>query len=115
MTRGFGAFQVRFRRPEGREALERSTTGWLTALPTTHGDIMAQAVPGMRAQRWQAFLTKMPWDEEVLNRQRVAQLLAEATMGDGVLVVDETGFPKPGAASVGVERQYAGTLGQVGH
>jgi len=27
-------FQVRFRRPEGREALERYTTGRLTELPT---------------------------------------------------------------------------------
>ena len=35
------AFQVRFRRPEGRAALERSTTGLLTELPTKHGDTSA--------------------------------------------------------------------------
>jgi SRSO17 transposase len=87
----------------------------LTELPNKNGDTIAQAVPGMSAQRLQEFLTNMQWDEEDLNRQRVAKMLAEATMGDGILVVDETGFPKQGTASVGVARQYSGTLGKVGN
>lgn len=109
------SFQVRFRRPEGREALERYTTGLLTELPNKNCDTLAQAVPGTSEQRLQEFLTNMPWDEEDLNRQRVQKMLAEATRGDGVLVVDDTGFPKQGKASVGVERQYSGTLGKVGN
>jgi hypothetical protein len=32
---------------------------------------------------------------------------------DGVLVVDETGFLKKGAHSVGVARQYSGTAGRI--
>jgi SRSO17 transposase len=76
---------------------------------------MAQAVPGTSAQRLQEFLTNMQWDEEDLNRQRVTKMIAEATTGDGVLVVDDTGFPKQGTASVGVARQYSGTLGKVGN
>ena len=110
-----GAFQVRFRRPEGREALERSTTGLLTELPNKNGDTIAQAVPETSAQRLQEFLTKMQWDEEDLNRQRVQKMIAEARRGDGVLILDDTGFPKQGTASVGVERQYSGTLGKVGN
>jgi SRSO17 transposase len=109
------SFQVRFRRPEGREALERYTTGLLTELPNKTCDTRAQAVPGTSEQRLQEFLTNMPWDEEDLNRQRVQKMLAEATRGDGVLVVDDPGFPQQGKASVGVERQYSGTLGKVGH
>src|SRR5262245_46441562 len=99
------AFQVRFRRPEGRHALERYTTGLLTELASKNGDTIAQAVPGTSAQRLQECLTNMPWDEEDLNRQRVAKMLAEATTDDGVLVIDETGLPKQGIASVGVARQ----------
>jgi SRSO17 transposase len=110
-----GAFQVRFRRPEGRQALERYTTGRLTELPNKNGDTIAQAVPGTSAQRLQEFLTKMQWDEEDLNRQRVEKMIAEAAVGDGVLIIDDTGFPKQGTASVGVERQYSGTLGKVGN
>src|SRR5215475_744568 len=86
-----GAFQVRFRRPEGRQALERYTTGLLTELPNQNCDTLAQAVPGSSEQRLQEFLTNLPWDEEELNRQRVQKRLAEATRGDGVLVFDDTG------------------------
>jgi SRSO17 transposase len=42
-------------------------------------------------------------------------MIAEATTGDAVLVVDDTGFPKRGTTSVGVARQYSGTLGKVGN
>jgi len=108
-------FQVRFRRPEGRQALERYTTGLLTELPTKNGDTIAQAVPGTSAQRLQEFLTNMQWDAEDLNRQRVQKMIAEASTGDGVLVVDDSGLPKQGSASVGVARQYSGTLGKVGN
>jgi SRSO17 transposase len=106
---------VRFRRPEGRAALERYTTGLLTELPNKNCDTMAQAVPGTTEQRLQEFLTTMQWDEEDLNRQRVQKMIAEASTGHGVLVFDDTGFPKQGKASVGVERQYSGTVGQGGN
>src|SRR5215475_12487504 len=110
-----GSFHVRFRRPEGAEALERYMTGLLTELPTKNCDTIAQAVPGTSEQRLQEFLTNMQWDAEDLNRQRVQKLVVEATLGDGVLVLDDTGFAKQGKASVGVARQYSGTLGKVGN
>ncbi len=109
------AFQVRFRRPEGTGALERYMTGLLTELPNKNCDTIAQAVPGTSEQRLQEFLTNMQWDENDLNRQRVQKMMAEAALGEGVLVLDDTGFPKQGKTSVGVARQYSGTLGKVGN
>ncbi len=108
-------FTVRFRRPESKTALERYLTGLLTELPNKNCDTMATAVPGTNEQRLQEFLTNMHWDEDDLNRQRVEKLIAEATLGNGVLIFDDTGFAKQGKASVGVARQYSGTLGKVGN
>jgi SRSO17 transposase len=108
-------FQVRFRRLEGKAALERYLTGLLTDLPNKNCDTMAEAVPGTSAQRLQEFLTNMQWDDEDLNGQRVHKMIAEATVGQGVLIFDDTGFAKQGKRSVGVARQYSGTLGKVGN
>jgi SRSO17 transposase len=108
-------FKIRFRRPEAEAALERYLTGLLTQLPNKNCNTMAQAVPGTHEQRLQGFLTTMQWDEEDLNRQRVEKMIAKATIGNGVLIFDDTGFAKQGKASVGVARQYSGTLGKVGN
>ena len=110
-----GCFQVSFQRAEGSAALERYTTGLLTELRNKNCDTMAQAVPGTSEQRLQGFLTSTVWDEEDLNRQRVQEMVRTATVGDGVLVLDDTGFAKQGKASVGVAPQYSGTLGKVGN
>src|SRR5207253_10188759 len=101
----FSIFKVRLRRPEGEAALERYLTGLLTELPNKNCDTMAEAVPGTSEQCLQEFLTNMQWDEQDLNRQRVAKLIAEAIVGNGVLMFDETGCAKQGKASVGVARQ----------
>jgi len=106
-------FQVHFRRSEGEASLERYLTGLLTELPNKNCDTMASAVPGTSEQRLQEFLTNMQWDEQDLNRQRVEKMMAEATLSNGMLMFDDTGFAKQGKASVGVARQYSGTLGKV--
>jgi SRSO17 transposase len=108
-------FHVHFQRSEGPQALERYLTGLLTEHPNKNCDTIAQVVPGTTEQRLQGLLTAMAWDEDDLNRQRVERLLALPTEGDGVLIFDDTGFAKQGHASVGVARQYSGTLGKVGN
>src|SRR6478609_10981510 len=108
-------FHVHFARSEGPAALERYLTGLLTEQPNKNCDTIAQVVPGTSEQRLQGLLTAMAWDEDDLNRQRVERLLALPTEGDGVLIFDDTGFAKQGKCSVGVARQYSGTLGKTGN
>jgi SRSO17 transposase len=60
-------------------------------------------------QAFQHFITHAPWDAEVVWRR----LRAVTPARSGILILDETSFPKSGAHSVGVARQYCGALGKV--
>jgi SRSO17 transposase len=106
-------FQVHFDRRESRAAAERYLTGLLTDHPNKNCDTLATVVPGTSEQSLQGLLTTMVWDDTDLNRQRVQVMRALPTEGDGVLIFDDTGFAKQGKSSVGVARQYSGTLGKV--
>jgi SRSO17 transposase len=64
-------------------------------------------------QGLQQFLSQSPWPARVV-RDQLARHLAAAG-GVRSLIVDDTGFPKQGRHSVGVARQYSGTLGKVGN
>src|SRR3954454_45032 len=108
-------FHVHFLRSEGRHALDRYLTGLLTELPNKNCDTIAASIPGTSEQQLQGLLSTTAWDQEDLNRQRVQQLLQLPSEGDGVLIFDDTGFAKQGRCSVGVARQYSGTLGKKGN
>ena len=108
-------FRVHFARSEGPAALERYLTGLLTEQPHKNCDTIAQVVPGTSEQRLQGLLTEMAWDEDDLNGQRVRRMIDLPTEGNAVLIFDDTGFAKQGKCSVGVQRQYSGTLGKRGN
>src|SRR5208337_5246084 len=60
----------------------------------------------------QAFVTTGAWSDAAVlveARRHVLEVLAD---DDAVWNSDETGFPKKGTKSVGVKRQYSGTLGR---
>ena len=62
-------------------------------------------------QTVQHFITHAPW-----SAARMWQILrAQLPERRGVLILDDTGFPKKGEQSVGVARQYSGTLGKIGN
>ncbi len=71
----------------------------------------AGEIEAMR-QRLQQCVSISGWsDRELLNR--LALKLDGELPGIEALVVDDTGHPKKGCHSVGVARQYSGTLGRV--
>ena len=65
-------------------------------------------------QALQQFLNQSPWDDRPV-RDRLARRVVAAVGTGGFVIVDDTGFPKQGTHSVGVARQYSGTLGKVGN
>ena len=75
---------------------------------------MAARLPDGNEQSLQQFLSQSPWDWLPLWRQRAARVersLAPVVAGS----IEDTGFPKKGEHSVGVARQYSGTLGKTGN
>ena len=73
---------------------------------------IAEAMTGGPVRSLQAFITTGAWsDADILARLRHDALAALAEE-DAVWNTDETGFPKKGRKSVGVKRQYSGTLGR---
>ncbi len=101
------------RRSESRHALERYATGLLADTADKTAAALGRVVPGTNAQQLQEFLTRTAWDPAAMDRLRMAMMTAGASVGDGVIIIDDTGFAKKGTHSVGVARQYSGTLGRV--
>ncbi len=104
-------FAPLFRRAQSRHSLERYITGLLTDLDRKNCDTIAAAVAGTSTERLQHLLTDADWDSLKLDGVRLRSLSARSPK-EGVLVLDDTSFPKQGKASVGVARQYCGALGK---
>jgi SRSO17 transposase len=105
-------FAPLFRRSTSRESLERYVTGLVTDLPQKNCDTIAAAVAATSTERLQHLLTDAVWEPLTLDQQRVRALVAQSPP-HGLLVLDDTGLPKQGRGSVGVARQYSGTLGKI--
>ena len=104
-------FAPLFRRSQSRHSLERYITGLLTDLARKNCDTISAALAGTSTERLQHLLTDADWDSLKLDEVRVRSLSARSPKG-GILVLDDTSFPKQGKASVGVARQYCGALGK---
>lgn len=63
-------------------------------------------------QRLQQCVAICPWDDELVF-QRLIEIAARSKAVWRAWVIDDTGFPKKGKQSVGVHRQYSGTLGRI--
>ena len=74
---------------------------------------MAARLPDGDEQCLQQFVNQSPWDE-VPVRRALARRMSRELSAEG-WVIDDAGFPKFGKMSVGVARQYSGTLGKVGN
>src|SRR5919108_1181114 len=110
-----GHFDDLFCRLAERTALRQYLVGLL--LPREHNKtltVLASLVPGGERQRLHHFLHDAPWDDEALNRRRLARWQAHPALAphaEGVLIVDETGDRKRGQGIALAATQYIGKLG----
>jgi SRSO17 transposase len=102
-----------FHRTESRKHAEQYVRGLLAPIQRKNGWTIAEHVGEPEPKALQRFLNLSPWDVDgllKLNRDYVLEHLASPA---AILVADPTGFAKKGTKSVGVQRQYSGTLGRI--
>src|SRR6476646_431932 len=102
-----------FARSEPRQRAIGYVRGLLSDTERKNGWQLAEHLGEATPDGVQHLLARADWDADAV-RDDLTRYVAEH-LGDpgGVLVVDETGFPKRGDHSVGVQRQYCGALGKV--
>ena len=105
-------FGVCFNRHPQREAARRYLDGLFIdserkSMQAMHGRLSEPAT----YQALQHFVTHSPWDAEALWMR----LRAVVPVRQGLLAVDDTGLPKQGRHSPGVQRQDRGALGKIGN
>ncbi len=107
-----GRIGSRFARSEARERVLRYLSGLLGRVERKNGWQLAEAIGEVNPQGVQRLLNSAKWDAEGVRddlRDYVVEHLGDEE--SGVLIIDETSFPKKGSKSVGVASQYAGTIG----
>jgi SRSO17 transposase len=110
-------FLARYRpylgRKEVRILAEGYVKGLLSDTRKRNAEAIAWEVADGRVRALQRFLVSARWDEEAVLVEHQLAVAEHMGSGDGILVVDDTGFAKKGNCSCGVGRQYSGTLGRV--
>ena len=90
--------------------MERYTSGLLADFPRKTASDLGRGVAGTNGQRLQEFLTRTVVDPRDMDLLRVRSMVAQASLGRGVQIIDDTGFAKKGTHSVGVApRLHRGT------
>ena len=103
----------RFRRPEPRRRALEYLKGLLSPVERKNGWQLAEHAGDATPYGVQRLLSGYVWDADLVRDDLKQYVVEHLGDGDGVLVVDETGFIKKGEKSVGVQRQYSGTAGRI--
>jgi SRSO17 transposase len=102
-----------FGRPENHGHAARFVHGLFDGSDRRNIENIAEAVAGGVPRTLQKFISQGCWDDGVVLGELRAHVVEVLGDEKGTLNIDETGFPKKGTKSVGVKRQYSGTLGRV--
>jgi SRSO17 transposase len=112
-----GEFHALFRdcfvRREPREHFFRYMLGQFSSLERKSIEPIAVQTEASSIRAMQRSLSDTQWHDARMRQTYHQQVAKEMGAPDGVIIVDESGFVKKGQDSVGVARQYCGTLGKV--
>ena len=103
----------RFVRSEPRRRAVGYVRGLLSGTERKNGWQLAEHLGDPTPDGVQHLLARAEWDADAVRDDLLGYVTEHLGHPGGVLVVDETGFLKKGAMSVGVARQYSGTAGRI--
>lgn len=102
-----------FQRSESRDNFYRYMTGQFSQLERKSIEPIAFAVEGAKVRAMQRFVSDAVWDDEKIMHKYRSLVYEDMGDRDGAIIFDESGFVKKGNDSIGVARQYCGTIGKV--
>ena len=112
--RGFHSqFADCFSREEPRENFFQYMAGQMSHLERKSIEPIAVNVEDAKVRAMQHFISDVIWDETRIVSRYHAMAMEDLGDADGVLIFDESGFVKKGNDSIGVARQYCGSIGKV--
>jgi SRSO17 transposase len=104
-----------FSRRGSRQRVLAYRQGLLGSVERKNGWQLAEYAGDATPDGAQRLRAVCPWDAAEVRDDLQGYVVEHLGDASGVLVVDETGFLKPGRKSVGVKGQYSGTAGRVEH
>ena len=110
---GLARIAARFGRVEPRATAKALVIGLLSGIGRKNCWWLAEHAGHDTPDKAQRLLRTARWDADLVRDDVRAYVSEHLGHRDGVLIVDETGFLKKGAGSVGVQRQYTGTAGRI--
>jgi SRSO17 transposase len=103
----------RFFRHEPRRRAFGYVRGLLSGVERKNGWQLAEEVGEATPDGMQRLLATARWDADGVRDDLRAYVTEHLGDAEGVLIVDETSVIKKGTKSVGVQRQYCGTVGRI--
>lgn len=103
----------RFHRDEPRRRARAYVRGLLAPLAVKNSRTLAEAAGDITPYGMQRLLNAATWSADGVRDDVRDYAISHLGERDGVLIVDETGFPKKGTKSAGVQRQYSDTARRV--
>ena len=102
-----------FYRSESRDHFFKYMSGQFSELERKSIEPIALAVEDGNVRALQRFVSDAPWNDKKMAHKYRSLVAEDMGSDDGALIFDESGFVKKGQESVGVARQYCGTVGKV--
>jgi len=107
------AFRDCFSRSESRDHFFKYMVGQFSELERKSIEPIALAVKEGNIRAMQHFVSDVIWDDKKILRNYHSMVADDLGDPNGVLIFDETGFIKKGDDSIGVGKQYCGSIGKV--